>query len=78
MAQHSITITLDITEEHEERVGELLDILGARLEYIIGEEFGDPAVTHREDMNWAGDLYIDADTFPKVTDITIDSPYLPL
>ena len=32
MAQHSITITLDITEEHEERVGDLLEILGARLE----------------------------------------------
>lgn len=72
MAQHSITITLDITEEHEERVGELLDILGARLEYIIGEEFGDPAITHRDQVNWAGELYVDEDRYPLVTDITID------
>lgn len=72
MAQHSLTITLDITEEHEERVGELLDILGARLEYIIGEEFGDPAITHRDQVNWAGDLYVDEDRYPLVTDITID------
>ena len=72
MAQHSITITLDITEEHEERVGDLLEILGARLEYIIGEEFGDPAITHRDQVNWAGELYVDEDRYPLVTDITID------
>ena len=72
MAQHSITITLDITEEHEERVGDLLNILGARLEYIIGEEFGDPSITHRDQVNWAGELYVDEDRYPLVTDITID------
>lgn len=72
MAQHSITITLDLTEEHEERVGELLEILGARLEYIIGEEFGDPTITHRDQVNWAGELYVDEDHYPLVTDITID------
>ena len=72
MAQHSITITLDITEEHEERVGDLLEILGARLEYIIGEEFGDPAITHRDQVNWAGELYVDEDRYPLVTGITID------
>ena len=72
MAQHSLTITLDITEEHEERVGDLMDILGARLEYIIGEEFGDPAITHRDQVNWAGELYVDEDHYPLVTDITID------
>lgn len=72
MAQHSITITLDLTEEHEERVGDLLDILGGRLEYIIGEEFGDPAITHRDQVNWAGELYVDEDQYPLVTDITID------
>lgn len=72
MAQHSFTITLDLTEEHEERVGDLLEILGARLEYIIGEEFGDPAITHRDQVNWAGELYVDEDHYPLVTDITID------
>ena len=72
MAQHSLTITLDITEEHEERVGDLLNILGARLEYIIGEEFGDPSITHRDQVNWAGELYVDEDRYPLVTDITID------
>ena len=72
MAQHSLTITLDITEEHEERVGDLLNILGARLEYIIGEEFGDPSITHRDQVNWAGELYVDEDHYPLVTDITID------
>ena len=72
MAQHSLTITLDITEEHEERVGDLLEILGARLEYIIGEEFGDPSITHRDQVNWAGELYVDEDHYPMVTDITID------
>ena len=72
MAQHSLTITLDLTEEHEERARDLLEILGARLEYIIGEEFGDPAITHRDQVNWAGELYVDEDRYPLVTDITID------
>lgn len=72
MAQHSLTITLDLTEEHEERVEDLLEILGSRLEYIIGEEFGDPAITHRDQVNWAGELYVDEDHYPLVTDITID------
>ena len=72
MAQHSLTITLDLTAEHEERVGDLLEILGSRLEYIIGEEFGDPSITHRDQVNWAGELYVDEDHYPLVTDITID------
>ncbi len=72
MAQINLNITLDITDDHGDKIDNLREVLGARLEYIIGEEFGDPTITHRDDVNWAGELYIDETTNPTVRDITID------
>ena len=72
MAQINLNITLDITDDNAHNFDLLETLLRGRLEHIIGEEFGDPAITHRDQVNWAGDLYIEAETFPKVTDITFD------
>lgn len=73
MAQINLNIALDLTDNNPERIEYLTEILSSRLEFIIGEEFGDPSITHRDDVNWAEALYVDETEFPTVTDITIDT-----
>ena len=73
MAQINLNIALDLTDNNPERIEYLTEILSSRLEFIIGEEFGDPSITHRDDVNWAGALYVDETEFPTVTDITVDT-----
>lgn len=73
MAQINLNIALDLTDNNPERIEYLTEILSSRLEFIIGEEFGDPSITHRDDVNWAEALYVDETEFPTVTDITVDT-----
>lgn len=73
MAQINLNIALDLTDNNPERIEYLTEILSARLEFIIGEEFGDPSITHRDQVNWAEALYVDETEFPTVTDITVDT-----
>lgn len=73
MAQINLNIALDLTDNNPERIEYLTEILSSRLEFIIGEEFGDPSITHRDDVNWAEALYVDETEFPTVTGITVDT-----
>lgn len=73
MGKITLTITLDMTDENMDNIENLTNTLAGRMEYLIGEEFGEPSITHRDDREWAGALYVDEDVNPMVTDITIDT-----
>lgn len=55
MAEVSVTMTLEVDDECK-NVGDMLEQLLGRLEYVVGNEFGDPTIRGREDMDWGADL----------------------